>query len=466
MHDRDGRPVPAEVEVVIVGAGLAGLTAARELQRAGVSVQVLEARDRVGGRVLSRKLGSGSVVELGAQWIGPGQDHMAALVKELGLTPFPQHNTGTKVLSIADKRSTYKSDIPSLPVLGLLDLDRTIKKLEVMCKEVPLAAPHSAAKAAEWDATTVETWKRDNVHTAGARALLDVAVQSIFSAEPAEVSLLHCLWVLHSGNGLMRLSTIQGGAQQTRLVEGFQTVATRLAAELGGQLWLNAPVRAVVQDDHGVLVHSSQGAVRGRRLILAIPPTLAGRIDYEPALPVSRDQLTQRMPMGSVCKCVAVYERPFWRDSGLSGEAVCDSGPVRIVFDDSPSAEEPRGHGALVAFVLADGLRALRELDVGARRKAVIAALVGLFGPKASEPLDFIEQDWGTERWSRGCYFGLMPPGTLTRYGAALRTPCGAIHFAGTETAERGMGYMDGAVASGLRAAREVLPLLGRAPRV
>lgn len=463
MHELGGDSSEV-VDVVVVGAGLAGLCAARELGRAGATVRVLEARDRVGGRVLSRQLTAGSVVELGAQWIGPGQEHMAALVKELALTPFPQHCAGTKVLSVGGRRSTYKRDIPSLPLLGLLDLDRTIKKLEAMARTVPLADPGQALRAREWDAMTVETWKRKSVLTADARALVDVAVQSIFSAEPAEVSLLHCLWVLHAGGGLMKLSTIQGGAQQTRLREGFQTVAERLAEELGGQLRLSAAVRAVVQSEDGVTVHHCRGSVRGQRVILAIPPTLAGRIEYEPALPVARDQLTQRMPMGSVCKCVAVYERPFWRERGLSGEAVCDRGPVRIAFDDSPP-EGDGEHGALVAFVLADGLRELRELDVSGRRKAVISALVQLFGPQAGEPLDFIEQDWGAERWSRGCYFGLMPPGTLSRYGAALRTPCGRLHFAGTETAGRWLGYMDGAVESGLRAAREVLPLLALADR-
>jgi monoamine oxidase len=259
----------------------------------------------------------------------------------------------------------------------------------------------------------------------------------------------------------MKLSTIDGGAQQTRLAEGFQTVAQRLAAELAPQLWLSAAVRAVVADEQGVLVHSTRGTVRGKRLILAVPPALAGRIEYTPALPTARDQLTQRMPMGSVAKCVAVYDRPFWRERKFSGEALCDRGPVRIVFDDSPPPGHTSSHGALVAFVLADGLRELRPRDGEARRKAVLAELARLFGPPAGEPLEFIEQDWGSEPWSRGCYFGIMPPGTLTRYGAALRAPCGPIHFAGTETAERWMGYMDGAVESGLRAAREVLPLLG-----
>ena len=259
------------VDVVVVGAGLAGLCAARELARGGASVRLMEARDRVGGRVFSHQLATGSIVELGAQWIGPGQEHMAALVKEFALTPFDQHCAGDKVLSVGGKRSTYKSDIPSLPLLGLLDLDRSIKKIEAMCKQVPLAHPEKAKKAREWDSVTVETWKGRNVLTAGARALVDVAVESIFSAEPAEVSLLHFLWVMHSGGGLLKLSTIRGGAQQTRLAEGFQSVAECLAEEVGGQLRLNAPVRAITQTDHEITVHTSRGTVRAQRVIVAVP---------------------------------------------------------------------------------------------------------------------------------------------------------------------------------------------------
>ena len=456
------------VDVVVVGAGLAGLMAARTLLESGASVRILEARNRVGGRVLSHQLASGAMVELGAQWIGPGQDHITKLAAELGLTLFPQYCTGSKVLSLSDKVSTYKSDIPSLSLLGLLDLDRSMKKLTALCQKVPLHAPQQAESAREWDSMTVETWKQKNVFTEGARALLDVAVESIFSAEPAEVSFLHFLFVLHSGGGLMKLATIQGGAQQTRAVEGFQELANRLSLQLSQHLLLETPVRALVQDDDGVQVHcggKSTLRLRAQRVIVAIPPTLAGRIEYEPALPAARDQLTQRMPMGSVAKCIAVYERPFWREQGLSGEAVSDTGPLRITFDDSPYPG-PRGrsesHGALVGFALGDGARGLRELDVSARRKAVIAELVRLFGKAAGEPTDYVEQDWSSERWSRGCYFGLMPPGTLTRYGAALRAPVGRLHWAGTETAQRNVGYMDGALESGLRAAGEVLPLLGR----
>lgn len=471
MTQLDGSQGVDVVDVVVVGAGLAGLSAARALHEAGASVQVIEARDRVGGRVLSRKLPSGDTVDLGAQWLGPGQERLFALAAELGLATFPQRHSGEKILWLGGKRSTYKRDIPSLPILGLLDLDRSIKKLEALCKAVPPAAPQDAPEAAAWDAVTVETWLQENVHIESARALLRVGVESIFSAEPAELSLLHFLWVLSSGGGLMKLSTIRDGAQETRLVDGCQSFATGLLMKLGPErVRLSAPVRAIEGwsaeggDGHAaVTVRHAAGEVRGRYVIVAIPPPLAGRIDYRPLLPARRDQLTQRMPMGSVGKAVVVYKQPFWLRRGLSGEAVCDEGPVRLVFDDSPREVSADGHGALVCFLLADGLRALREHPKEARREQIVSALVRLFGPEAASPLDVIEQDWTQEEFSRGCYFALMPPGTLTQLGSALREPIGLLHWAGTETATAWTGYMEGAVESGQRAAAEVLAKLGRA---
>jgi len=456
--------VPRSVDVAIVGAGLAGLEAARRLEAAGRSVLVLEARDRVGGRTLSHTLESGHVVDLGAQWIGPGQDRITGLCEELGLRTFPQHCEGTKVLALGDAVRTYKADIPSLPLLGLLDLDRAIKRLDRLAAEVPLGAPEQAREARAWDAMTVETWKQRNLFTAGARALVDVAVEAILAASPREVSLLHFLSYLHSGGGLMRLSTIPGGAQQTRLREGFQEVSRRLAARLAGQVLLEAPVRRIRQDEEGVTVEHARGEARARFVVVAIPPALAGRIEYDPLLPSARDQLTQRAPMGSVIKCVAVYERPFWRERGYSGEAVCDRDPVRIAFDDSPD-EHGEGHptgagtsgqGALVGFVLADAARRFGPRPAEERRREVLGAFARFFGEEARRPVEYAEKDWSAEPWSRGCYAALMPPGVLTEYGAALRAPVGRIHWAGTETAVRWMGYMDGALESGERVAGEI----------
>ncbi|HEX2574125.1 MAG TPA: flavin monoamine oxidase family protein [Polyangia bacterium] len=451
---------PDILDVLIIGAGLAGLSAARALDHRGVRLRVLEARDRVGGRTLTHTTRFGDRVDLGAQWIGPTQDRVLALVKEFGLTPFPQHEDGRKVLSLGGRISTYRKAIPSLPLLGLLDLDRTIRRLEKMCRQVPLDAPHTAPRAAEWDGLTVEAWKRRNVHTRGARALLDIAVEAVFAAEPDELSLLYFLHYLHAGGGLLRLSTIRDGAQETRVAEGTQEISKRLAAPLGERVVLRAPVRALRQEADRVVVTSDAGDHSARYVIVAIPPALAARIAYGPPLPAARDHLLQRMPMGSVIKCVAFYEEPFWRAQGYSGEAISDTGPVRLVFDDSPA---DASHGALVAFVLARGVRAVGASAAEERRQAVLAELARLLGPRAAECVDYVEQDWTAEEWSRGCYAGLMAPGVLSAYGQELARPCGRIHWAGTETATVWTGYMEGAIRSGERAAEEVAARLDTA---
>ncbi|NUQ78561.1 MAG: flavin monoamine oxidase family protein [Polyangiaceae bacterium] len=446
------------VDVVVIGAGLAGLTAARELVRRGRSVVVLEARDRVGGRTLSHTTSLGDVIDLGAQWIGPTQDRMEALCKELGVETFPQHNKGTKILSLGGSISTYEGSIPALPIFSLLSLDRTIKRLEALCREVPLEAPHRAPRAAEWDGMTVESWKRANVSTWRTRAVVDVAVGAVFAADPSEISFLHFLFYLRSGGGLLRLTEITGGAQQTRIVPGAQTISKRLAEGLGERVRIEAPVRSIRQDGAGVVVRSDRGCHRAKYCIAAVPPALAGRIDFDPPLPAIRDQLTQRMPLGSVAKHIAIYKKPFWRERGLSGEAVVDKGPIKVVFDDSPA---DGSHGALLGFLVGSDARGWGRRPMEERRRAVLDEFARLFGPEARACEEHIEKDWGEEVWSRGCFAGLMAPGTWTSFGEALREPAGRIHWAGTETAVRWNGYMEGAVESGERAAKEVLSALG-----
>jgi len=449
--------LPVEVDVVVVGAGLSGLVAARQLAAKGAKVVVLEARERVGGRTLSHTTPRGDRVDLGAQWIGPTQDRMAKLVAELGLSPFPQWSAGKKVLSLGGTLTTYKASIPSLSLVGAVDLGITIQRIETLVKEVPLDDPLAASKAAEWDATTVEAWKRKNVKTRGAKAMLDTAVRAVFAAEPSELSLLFFLYYLRHGGGLMKMTEIEGGAQQTRLAEGFQEVSKRIARELGDVVVLGAPVRKIEQDAEGVRVTSDKGTVRGKRVIVAVPPALAGRIDYEPVLPASRDLLTQKAPMGSVIKCIATYETPFWRQGGYSGEALGDFGAVKLVFDDSP---EDGSHGALVGFFMGKDARAMSGKGPEERRRAAVDSFVRFFGPKASSPIDYVDQDWPAERWSRGCYAAVLGPGVLSAHATALRTPVGRVHWAGTETARVWMGYMEGAVEAGERAADEVLAAL------
>lgn len=448
-------------DLVVVGAGFAGLTAARRLAEAGLAVAVVEARDRVGGRVESRTLADGHTIDVGGQWTGPGQTRLRALAGELGIRTFRQFDTGRKLLSMGGRVSSYRRTIPSLPVWSLVELQAAIAKIGRRARAVPLAAPATARRAAEWDDMTLETWKRKHLRSARARTAFDFAVRSIFAAEPGELSFLHALFYLHAGGGLMKLASVDGGAQQERFHGGAQPVAEGLAAAAvaaGAELRLQSPVRAISHGEGGCVLHSDTGEFAARRVVLAVPPPLAGRIRYDPALPAPRDALTQRMPMGSVIKVVAAFERPFWRERGLSGELLSDQGPVGLAFDDS---SEDGSRAALVGFMLGARAREWTGRSAEERREAVLQSFAGHFGPEALEPVDVVEKDWLADEWSRGCYAAFMTPGTMTSLGHALRRPCGCIHWAGTETAEEWNGYIEGAIRSGERAAGEVLSLVG-----
>ena len=452
-----GPELPRRADVIVVGAGLAGLTAARELKRRGKSVIVLEARDRVGGRTLAQATKSGEVLDVGGQWIGPGQDRVMALVHEFGLKTYAQPHAGTKILKMDGKLHTYEGDIPGLPLLAKLDLARMFSRLDQCAKSISLDAPYAAEHAQTWDAMTVESWKRSFLRTDKAGKLLDIVAQSVFGAEAGDLSFLFFLFYLRSGGSLERLIGIAGGAQETRVHGGTQQISQRLAAELGDALRLKSPVRAIRQGNDGVTVIGDGGEFSATRVIVATPPFLAGRITYEPLLPGVRAQLTQRLPMGSIIKCIAVYDKPFWRDAGYSGEIASDEGPLASVFDDTP---EGSAHGSLIGFIAGDAARKWTERTPEERRDAIVKQFVECYGEKAAQPVEYIEKNWLEEEWSGGCYEAYMAPGVMTSYGKALRAPIGRIHWAGTETAEEWCGYMDGAVRSGERAAAEIVAAL------
>jgi monoamine oxidase len=447
-------------DVVVIGAGLAGLVAARDLRRAGVEAVVVEARDRVGGRTLNHSLGPaypGTVVELGGQWVGPGQDQVLGLIAELGLQVFDTHDRGRSLWEQHGRIRAYRGDIPRTNPFVLADIQITLGRLENMARTVPTAAPWQAAKAADWDAQTVASWSRRNMHTRAGREFLALLCEAVWAAEPSDLSLLHLLAYAHSGGGLRRLISTRGGAQQSRIVGGSQSIGVVLAEQLGDSVILNAPVRRI---DHGedVVVHAGEITIRARRVIVAMSPVLAGRLDYHPALPAHRDQLTQRMPNGSVIKCMAVYDAPFWRAQDLSGQAVSLTGPLKVVFDNSPPGGSP---GILLGFFEGDQARSFARHSPAKRRAAAVDCFTRLFGPRAGQPCEYIDKVWAADEWTRGCYGAFLPPNTWTSFGDALREPIGPIHWAGSETAVAWMGYMDGAVSSGRRAARETLAALG-----
>jgi len=441
-------------DIVIIGAGLAGLSAARSLTASSLDVIVLEARNRVGGRTYTTSASDGTLLDLGGQWIGPTQHRIRALAESVGATTFPTYVAGQNVEYRNGQRSTYSGAIPMHDPLVAMEAVEAMLDLNIMAQEVPLDAPWKAPQAALWDSQTVATWMDANVTSAGARMWMILAVQAIFSAEPRDLSLLHFLFYVHSGGSLNELLSVTRGAQENRFHLGAQVVSNRVAAALGERVILNAPVHTITQDDHGVRVASDSLTVTAQRAIIAIPPTLAGRLRYHPKLPATRDQLTQRVPMGTVIKVQCLYDTPFWRDDDLSGQVASDSGVVRISFDNTPENGTP---GVLLSFIEGDEGRIWGRHSLEERRTAVLDCLVQYFGEKAAHPNEYIEQNWAEEEYSRGCYAGYMPPGVWTMYGTALREPIGRLHWAGTETATIWNGYMDGAVQSGERAAAEIL---------
>lgn len=453
------------VDTVVVGAGLAGLTAARDLVRAGRSVIVLEARNRVGGRVDNHELPGGAITERGGTFVGPTQNRLKALIDALGLKTFDVASDGRNVYIAPDgSRTTYADGgltgtAPPDPAM-LADLALAVAQLDQMATSVGVDRPWEAARAAEWDAQTLETWLRGNTVIPDFRKLAAAATRAIFGAEPRELSLLYTLFYIaasgdetHQGTFERNFNT-RGGAQQARVVGGTGLIPMGLAKGLGRRVVLRSPVRAITQERGGVTVVSDRMTVRAKHVIVAMPPTLAGRIAYHPPLPGERDQLTQRSPQGALIKAAAVYDRPFWRDAGLSGTAVGTGAPVNVTFDDSP----PDGHpGIVFGFIGGDNARGYRRMPAADRRAAVLRQYAEFFGEQALRPTSFFETDWIGEEWSRGCPVAIHAPGTLLAYGAALRRPCGRIHWAGTETSTYWNGYMDGAVRSGERAAREIL---------
>jgi monoamine oxidase len=461
-------PARRKADVVVVGAGFAGLAAAREIVRAGKSVIVLEARKRVGGRILNASIGGGEVIEIGGQWVGPTQDRILALGEAMGVPTYKTYNEGDNLYYRQGSLQRFSSTGPLGPVPpdpeGAPQAAAFIQQINDMSAQVPRDKPWESPRAAEWDSQTVETFKNANAPTEGGRFLFDVGVEAVFAAEPRDISLLWLLfYTAAAGNestpgDFNRLINTAGGAQESRYVGGSQLVALRLAKQLGKKrVVVGSPVRRIKQGGRTVRVDSDRATVSAKRVIVAIPPTLCQRIEFAPALPAARDRLTQNWPMGSVVKCEAVYDRPFWRDEGLTGQVVSDASPIKITFDNTPAGGSP---GVMLGFIEGRESRVWGTRSAAERRAAVLRNFATYFGDRALNPQRYVEMAWQDETWSGGCYAGNLTPGTLLDFGPAVREPVGRIHWAGTETATLWAGYMDGAVRSGERAAAEVLARL------
>jgi monoamine oxidase len=438
------------VDVIVIGAGVAGLKAASELVARGRSVTVLEAADRVGGRTKRGEI-AGRVADYGGQWVGPRHFGLLAEAKRLGIDTYDQYDAGQTVMLLRGRLARFAGDTPKMSPLALVELAMLQKRWNREMMTVPPEAPWTAPRAAEWDAQTLETWIGRNLRTSEARAFARLVPKGAWAADAAQVSYLWFLDALRSGEGLASLMSVKGGVLEKKFKGGMQQIAARLADELGDRVVLEAPARRILQDEAGVTVETDKGAYLARFIIVATPPGPAVRIEYRPHLPAAHDMLRQRMAMGAIIKAAVAYERPFWREAGFSGQVATDDDTLGLVYDDVQDTGPP----VLLCFIEGRPAMALSGETKAIRREKVIASLVRFFGEAAANPIAYDDNDWLTEPWTHG-YVGAMPPGAMTRYGHALREPFGRIHWAGAETSTQWQGYIEGALLSGVRAAEEV----------
>jgi monoamine oxidase len=440
-------------QVAVVGAGLAGITAALSLTDRGIDVVVLEARDRVGGRVCSVRNELGMRIDLGSQWVGPSMTRMHRLIEQEGLTKVSTYHTGRSIYAMAGRIKYGHGNRPPITPLFLLDQLQFRYRITSRFRQLDPAAPWNSAAGQRLDGISVGDFIEQSTFTDWSSAYWRTVVSESLCANPSEVSMLDYLWELRSCGTLDNMSA----AENVWIKESAYMLAERLAGRLSGRIHLRTPVRSIAYGRQGAEIVTDQGRWQAERVIVAIPPILAGSIDYSPAMPHRTERLLRGIRPGRVVKCVLTYSRPFWRANGYNGLGYYESGPVKATID---STHPDRPEGIIVAMVCGEEVLRFGRLERAARRQAVTACLARHFGGEALAPVAYADMNWCDEPWSLGGYGGHAAPGLFANGGEALHEPVGPIHWAGTETASAYRQYMEGAVQSGERAADEVIQAL------
>ena len=444
-------------DVVVVGAGPSGLTAARQLKKAGLSVAVLEARDRVGGRTWTDTI-DGAMLEIGGQWVSPDQTVLLELLDELGLETYSRYRDGESIYIGADgKRTRYTGESFPVSETTAAEMDKLIGLLDGLAAEIGPTEPWAHPKARELDTISFHQWLRQNSPDEEACSNIGLFIAGGMLTKPAHAfSALQAVLMAASAGSFTHL-TDEDFILDKRVVGGMQQVSLLQAQELGDDVVLNSPVRTVKwadEPDGGsrVTVVSDRARVNARYVIMAVPPNLYSRVSFDPPLPRRQHQMHQHQSLGLVIKVHAVYKTPFWREEGLSGTGFSAGSLVQEVYDNTNHGDS---RGTLVGFVSDEKADAVFELSAEDRRRAILESIAAFLGDKALEPEVYYESDWGSEEWTRGAYASSYDLGGLHRYGKDQHQPVVPIYWSSSDLAAEGYQHVDGAIRMGqLTAAR------------
>lgn len=441
-------------DVLIVGAGLSGLYSAALLSAAGINVKIIEAQQRIGGRILTEYPEDVSFIDLGAQYIRSGQNRLMKLIKEFGIRTFPTYEEGLDVDWSRGRRLTFRGLVPPEEIGCEGEIFRLAALLTEMANTISLEAPWEASQAIEWDRRNFLRWLDENSDSERAKSTIIRSLEKSYSANIELLSILGALFCFRSGEILKSFSSQEMGDSELSFDGGAGQLIEKIAKTLSDNLILGSQVYEIKYSQDKVVARTHQNTISAYRAIITIPPAIASRIHYEPRLSLLRDHLTQRTPMDFAIKAHVIYAEPFWRHQGLSGTVNSDYGVVRFCKDSTPPSEKI---GVLLAVIEGRGTAKLAGAEFEERRSAVIADLIRYFGEEAADFINYYEKSWGDDEFSRGSYGGYFSPGVWSEYGVALRTPVGPIHWAGAETSPIWNGKMEGALLSAERAAEEVI---------